>query len=244
MQLLFSWHRIILPKQFCHPHTTTVVLFQYKPYSACKQTAPITMVNQPNADATILPPPSASATPIGLLNDSSFSHTCVANRETKGAKGSFKFTFFISFCFCPYPSPLATLIQSANIACPKHSTKTDNPILVPKAIPLKISSKLIPAFPLLFSQLSSFQHGMQESAVPAHTITAQSKTPSPKPMAYYTTLWLVPTNASLHSKTNLQRKAASVAILHLLLTRQALCCYLDLSMSSIHHSTLCILHLS
>ena len=35
-----------------------------------------------------------------------------------------------------------------------------------------------------------------------------------------------------------------MAILHLLLTRQALCCYLDLSMSSIHHSTLCILHLS
>ena len=47
-----------------------------------------------------------------------------------------------------------------------------------------------------------------------------------------------------NAKTNLQRKASSVAILYLLLIRQALCCYPDPSMSSIHHSTLCILHLS
>jgi hypothetical protein len=83
--------------------------------------------------------------------------TLVANRETKGTKGSFKFKFFISFYFCLHYSPLATLIQLANIAHPKApSTKTDTTILYTKATPLPNSFKLIPVFPLLFSQLPSF----------------------------------------------------------------------------------------
>ena len=129
------------------------------------------MVNQPNADATTLPLPSASAYPTGMLNESFFSHTLVANRETKGMKGPFKITFFISFGFCPRLPSLATLTQSANIAHLKApSTKTDTPILFPKTTPLTISSKLFPAFPLLYCQLTSFPHGMQESAILAHTI--------------------------------------------------------------------------
>ena len=160
---------IIFPKQFCHPHTNTVVLCQYKSYSARTWTAPITMVNQPNADATTLPLPSASAYPTGMLNESFFSHTLVANRETKGMKGPFKITFFISFGFCPRLPSLATLTQSANIAHLKApSTKTDTPILFPKTTPLTISSKLLLAFPMLYCQLSSFPHGMQESDILAH----------------------------------------------------------------------------
>ena len=134
------------------------------------------MVNQPNADDSILPPPSASAFPSGMLNYSSFSHTLVANRETKGMKGPFKIAFFISFCFCPHSSPLGTLIQSSSIAHPKApSTKTDIPILFPKTTPLPISFRLIPAFPLLFSQLCSSTHYRQESAVLALNIIGYSK---------------------------------------------------------------------
>ena len=104
---------------------------------------------------------------------------------------------------------------------------------------------------------SSFQHSLcfTVSSLPSHMACRRvpflpilslgnTRHPSLKPMAYNTTPWLVPTNASLHAKTNLLRKATSVALLHLLLTRQALCCYLDPSMWSIHHLTLCILHLS
>ena len=57
-EFIYLFPFIILPKQFCHPHTTTVVLCLYKSYSACTWTAPITMVNQPNTDATTLPLPS------------------------------------------------------------------------------------------------------------------------------------------------------------------------------------------
>ena len=127
------------------------------------------MVNQPIADATT--PPLPSAIPTGMLNDSSLSHTLVANKETKGTKGYFKFTFFISFGFCMCSPLLATLIQSTNISHPKApSTKTNTPILIPKDTLLKISSKLFPAFPLHYCQLSSFPHGRQESAILAHTI--------------------------------------------------------------------------
>ena len=129
------------------------------------------MVNQPNADATTLPLPSASAVPIGMLNDSSFSHTLVTSRETKGMKGPFKFIFFISFSFCLHSPHLATLTQSAIIAHPKDpSTKTDAPILFLKATLLTISSKFFPAFPLIYYQLSSFPHGRQDSAILASTI--------------------------------------------------------------------------
>ena len=95
---------------------------------------------------------------------------------------------------------------------------------------------------------SSFQHSLcvTVSSLPSHmagrrvpfllTLSlVNPRHPSPKPMAYNTLPWLVPTNASLHAKTNLLRKVVSVALLHLLLTRQALCCNLDTSMSSIHH---------
>jgi hypothetical protein len=129
------------------------------------------MVNHPNANATIPLPPSASTYSSGMLKDSSFNHTLMANRETKGTKGPFKFTFFISFGFCLHSPPLATLTKPANIAHPKApSTKTDTPILFPKDIPLTISSKLFPAFPLHYCELSSFPHVRQESAIPAHTI--------------------------------------------------------------------------
>ena len=129
------------------------------------------MENQHNTDAAILSPPSASVYLTGMLKDSSFSHILVANRETKGTKGPFKITFFISFGFSLLSPPLATLTKPANMAHPKPpSTKTDTPILFPKDIPLTISSKLFPAFPLCYCQLSSFPHGRQESAIPAHTI--------------------------------------------------------------------------
>jgi hypothetical protein len=129
------------------------------------------MVNQPNAYATTLPLPFASAVPTGMLNESFFSHTLVANRETKGMKRPSKITFFISFGFYPRLPSLATLTQSANITHLKTpSTKTNTPILFPKTTQLTISSKLFQAFPLLYCQLSSFPHGMLESAVLAHTI--------------------------------------------------------------------------
>ena len=134
-------------------------------------TVPITMVNQPNADATTLPLPSTSAVPTGMLNEFFLSHTLVANRATKGTKGPFKITIFISSGFCLHLPSLASLTQSANIAHLKGpSVKTDTPILFPKTFLLTISSKLFPAFPLLYCLLSSFPHGMQESAILAHTI--------------------------------------------------------------------------
>ena len=92
------------------------------------------------------------------------------------------------------------------------------------SLPSQMTGRTVPFLPILLL------------GNPGHT--------SLKPKVSNLTLWLVPTNASLHTKTNLLRKAASVALLHLLLTRQALCCYLNPSMPSIHHLTLCILHLS
>ena len=203
------------------------------------------MVNQPNAGATTLPLPSASDVPTGMLNDSSFSHTLVASRETKGMKGPSRSTF-------SFPLVSAHILHLWPPG-PSQQTLPISRLLPPKQTPQFCFPK-----PLHWQFLPiSFQHSLcfTVSSLPSHMacrrvtflpilLLGNTRHPLLKPMAYNTTPWLVPTNASLHANTNLLRKATSVALLHLLLTRQALCCYLDPSMSSIHHLALCILHLS
>jgi hypothetical protein len=66
------------------------------------------MANQPYTSAAALPSHSASAIPFGLHNESSSSHTLVANSETKGMTGTSNSPIFIPFWFCQYSSLLAT----------------------------------------------------------------------------------------------------------------------------------------
>ena len=155
-------------------------------------------------------------------------------------------------------SPFSFPLVSASILhlwppWPSQQTSPISRLLPPKETPQL-------CFPKTFHWQflpSSFQHSLCVTvrSLPPHMAgrrvpfllilsLGNPRHPLPKPMAYNTLSWLVPTNASLHAKTILLRKAASVALLHLLLTRQAPCCYLDPSRSSIHHLTLCTLHLS
>ena len=124
------------------------------------------MVDQPNADATVLPPPSASAIPVGMCNKSSSSHTFVFNRETKGMIGSSNTTIFNSFRFHLHSSPLATSTMSASIGHPKApSTKTDTSCPSPKAPQFAIPSKCSQSLPSPFYQLPLIYHDWQETAV-------------------------------------------------------------------------------
>ena len=189
--------------------------------------------------------PSASAVPTGMLNDSFFSHTCVAKRETKGMKGPFKVTF--SFPLVPphvlhlwLPWPSQQTLPIPRLLPPKQTPQFCFPKPLYWQFPPR-SFQLSLCFTV--SSLPSHMAGRRVLFLPILSL-GNLRHPSLKPMTHNTPPWLVPTNASLHANTNLLRKATSVALLHLLLTRQALCCYLDPSMSSIHHLALCILHLS
>lgn len=68
-------NNIIFAQALVTPLTTPMVPSKYKPNGTCTYTAPITMVNQHDANATLLPTHPAFAIPHGMLNDSSPSHT-------------------------------------------------------------------------------------------------------------------------------------------------------------------------
>ena len=124
------------------------------------------MVDQPNADATVLPPPSTSAIPVGMCNKSSSSHTLVFNRETIGMIGSSNTTIFNSFRFHLHSSPSATPTMSASIGHPKApSTKTDTSCPSPKAPQFATPFKCSQSLPSPFYQLPVIYHGWQETAV-------------------------------------------------------------------------------
>jgi hypothetical protein len=124
------------------------------------------MVDQPNTNAAVLPPPSTSAIPVGMSNKFSSSHTLVFNRETKGLIGSLNNTIFNSFRFYLLSSPLATSTMSASIGHPKApSTKTDTSCSSPKAPQFAIPSKCSQSLPSPFYQLPFIYHGWQETAV-------------------------------------------------------------------------------
>jgi hypothetical protein len=124
------------------------------------------MVDQPDANAFVLPPHSASAIPVGMCNKSSSSHTLVFNRETKGMIGSSNTTNFNSFWFHLHSSPYATPTMSASIGHPKApSTSTDTSCPSPKAPQFAIPSKCSQSLPSPFYQVPFIYHGWQETVV-------------------------------------------------------------------------------
>ena len=135
------------------------------------------MVDQPNINAAVLPPPSASAIPVGMCNISSSSHSLVFNRETKGMIGSLKPTIFNSIWFHLHSSPLATSTMPASIGHPMApSTRTDTSCPSPKEPQFAIPSKCSQSLPSPLYQLPSIYHGWQETAVLSTPIKGYSKT--------------------------------------------------------------------
>ena len=134
------------------------------------------MVDQPNPNAPVLPPPFTSAIPVGMCNKSSSSHTLVFNRETKGMIGSSDTTIFNSFWFHLHSSPLVTSTMSASICHPKApSTKTDTSCPSPKVPLFAMPSKSSQSLPSPFYQLPFIYHGWQETAVLSTPIKGKSK---------------------------------------------------------------------
>ena len=175
----------------------------------------------PRAEAFIYPPSSASANPSGMLNIISCRFIHVAIREAQRMTGSCNSVFSRFFQFGMHSSPSVISIMPASICHPQASFMRTCTSPQPESTTFASFTKCSFALFSLFHQLPSFHYGLRQWLSLSLLSWDFKRYLSPKSMTsnMHTRPFLLHTTVRAHPKTHQLRKATSVVISQILLTR-------------------------